>query len=175
MTMFVNGSFGLPVTIHAANDVSNCDQIFWSPLSRAPVRCAWANELRNRTDNANDNYVFSTRWWPRSASIIMGGWIGTADDMFQNKAPRWIAPNTTRGANGRLAFVGITRNQYGSALANCTVRLYRVATEEQQCKVTSDGVGKYFATTPYNDAHFMVIHNSAGDQAGATANTILPG
>lgn len=173
MTQFINGSFGLPVTIHAKNDYSACDSLYFGKGRRAPDKLLTATEGRGVADNAHDAYIYQTRWWPRSGQI-MGGW-GYEGDNFQNKATGWKAPFTVRGCNGRLGFVGYTRDQYGSALGNCTVRLYRVSTEERQAKVTSDANGLYFATTPYSDAHFMVIHNAAGDFAGATANTLLPG
>lgn len=171
--MFINGSFGLPVTIHAANDIRACDQNVHGPRSRPPSSMPWVNEAVTRADNANSNYVYTTRWWPRQSSLL-GGWIGTADDTFQNLPSAWGRPWIRSGANGRLAFVGYTRDQYGSVLGGCTVRCYRAGTGEQVCKVTSDANGLYFATTPYSDAHFLVIHNAAGDRAGATANTLLP-
>ena len=171
--MFVNGGLGLPVTVRSANDIRNCNQIRFGPRARAPSVSAWANEKTNRSDNANRLYPYATRWWPRQ-SVIIGGWIGTADDVFQDYAPSWIDPWTRSGANGRLAFVGYTRDQYGSPLGGCTVRCYRVSTEEMVSKVTSDANGLYFATSPYNDSHFIVIHNTAGDQAGATKNTLTP-
>jgi hypothetical protein len=174
MTQFISGG-GLPVNILSKNDYSACDSLYFGKRSRAPDSLLLATEAAGVADNQRDAYIYATRWWPKS-SQIMGGWgDGTTGDTFQNKPTRWKAPNTVRGCNGRLAFTGYTRDQYGSALGNCTVRLYRVSTEEQQCKVTSDGNGVYFATTPYNDAHFMVIHNAAGDNAGATATTLLPG
>lgn len=172
MTKFINGSAGLPVTIHAADDKRACDAQFHGKRKRAPDSLLLSTENRV-ADNANRAYVYKTRWWPNSGYII-GGWSGSGDDAFQNLPARWIPPNTRRGCNGRLSFVGYTRDQYGSALGNCTVRLYRVSTEEQVCKVTSDKNGLYFATTPYNDAHFLVIHDAAGGLAGATKTTLTP-
>lgn len=172
MTMFVNGSVGLPVTIHAANDYRVCDSLWFGRRSRAPDKLLLTTEMRV-ADNAPDAFRYQTRWWPNSGKIL-GGWSGSADDAFLNRASAWKNPRVERGCNGRLGFVGYTRDQYGSALGGCTVRLYRVSTEEQVAKVTSDANGLYFATTPYGDAHFLVIHNAAGDQAGATANTLTP-
>ncbi len=174
MSQFINGSFGLPVTIHSKNNVANCDSLYFGKRSRAPDKLLISSEIRGVADNAYDAFEYQTRWWPRSGQIL-GGWgDGLSGEFFQNKAPRWKAPQVVRGANGRLSFVGYTRDQYGSALGGCTVRLYRVSTEERVCKVTSDANGLYFATTPYNDAHFLVIHNPAGDLAGATKNSLTP-
>lgn len=172
MSVFVGAA--IPSQILAANYYDNCDSLYFGKSRRAPNSFLLSDEVSRSADNANDRYVYKTRWWPRSGQIL-GGWgDGTQGDTFQNKATSWKLPFTVRGANGRLAFVGYTRDQYGSRTGGCTVRLYRVSTEEQVSKVTSDADGLYFATTPYNDAHFMVIHNPAGNQAGATANTLLP-
>jgi hypothetical protein len=173
MTMFVNGSVGLPVTVHAANDYRACDSLYFGKRSRAPDQLLLATEMRV-ADNARESSTYHTRWWPRSGQIL-GGWgDGLEGDIFQSKSPRWKAPRMERGANGRLAFVGYTRDEYGSALGNCTVRLYRASTEELVAKVMSDANGLYFATTPYNDAHFLVIHGPGGTIAGATKDSLLP-
>lgn len=174
MSGFINGGFGLAVTVHARQDYSACDQQYFGNRYPPVALTPWRSEVRS-ADNAKDVFVYSNKWWPRgSAVIIGGGMVGEDGNMFLNKPPRWIAPRTERGANGRLAFVGYTRDEYGSALGDCTVRCYRVSTEEQVSKVLSDANGLYFATSPYNDEHFLVIHNPAGDQAGATKNTITP-
>lgn len=174
MSQFINGSFGLPVTIHAKNDYSACDNLYFGKRSRAPDKLLLATEGRGVADNQIDAYIYATRWWPRSGQLL-GGWgDGLGGDFFQNKSPRWKAPFTVRGCNGRLGFVGYTRDQYGSAQGGYTVRLIRSGTDELVAKVTSDANGLYFATTPYSDAHFMVIHNADGSLAGATKNTLLP-
>lgn len=170
--MFINGSTGLPVAIHAAEDRRACDSLYHGRGARAPDKLLLTTEMRV-ADNSNDAWIYHTRWWPRSGQIL-GGWSGSADDLFQNKSPRPKNPRTERGANGRLGFVGYTRDQYGSPLGGCTVRCYRASTEEQVSKVTSDANGLYFATTPYSDAHFLVIHNGDGSLAGATNTSLLP-
>lgn len=172
MTQFVNGSFGLPVTVLARNDYSICDQQYFPRWRYTIPANPNTGDLRN-AHNAADWASYSTRWWPRSGPIV-GGWTGSGEDVFQSKPGQWMPPRIERGANGRLAFVGYTRDQYGSPLGGCTVRCYRASTEELVSKVTSDANGLYFATSPYNDAHFLVIHNPAGDQAGATKNTLTP-
>lgn len=172
MSKFINGGVGLTVTIHASDDRRACDECYHGMRPSAIFRLPVANEQRVAA-NTTPRQNFRSRWWPRSGSII-GGWSGSADDMFLNLPAQWIAPVVERGANGRLGFVGYTRDQYGSALGGCTVRLYRVSTEEQVAKVTSDANGLYFATTPYSDEHFLVIHNTAGTLAGATKTSLLP-
>jgi hypothetical protein len=174
VTQFVNGSFGLPVTIHARNDYSICDALFFGPRWPPVPDTAYRTEVRT-SDNAVDEYIFRTKFWPRGNSAIIGGWSGSADDLFQGKPQQWIAPRIERGANGRLSFVGYTRDQYGSPTGNCTVRCYRTSTEELVSKVTSDANGLYYATTPYNDSHFLVIHSPATGLAGATRDSLTPG
>lgn len=166
-------SIGTNTPFIQANDIRNCDQQYHGLRSRAPTPDPYNSEMRNRADNAYYQYPYATRWWPKH-SVIMGGWIGSADDTFQNLAPSWIDPWTRSGANGRLAFVGYTRDPYGSVLGGCTVRLFRTVDTSLQSMVTSDANGLYFATTPFNDAHFEVIHNAAGNLAGATRNDLLP-
>jgi hypothetical protein len=170
--MFINGSIGLPVTIHAAEDRRACDSTYHGKRTRAPDPLLLCTEMRV-ADNAYDGFMYQTRWWPRTGQIL-GGWSGSADDFFLNKSPRWKAPRIERGANGRLSFVGYTRDQYGSAIGNCTVRCYRASTEELVSKVTSDANGLYYATSPYSDAHFLVIHGPDGTLAGATKDSLLP-
>jgi hypothetical protein len=173
VSKFINGGLGLPVTVHAADDMRHCDSLYFGKRSRAPDALLLCTEMRV-ADNAYDGFMYQTRWWPRGGQI-MGGWgDGSTGDIFQNKSPRWKAPRLETGANGRLGFVGYTRDQYGSPLGGCTVRCYRTSTEEQVAKVTSDANGLYFATTPYNDAHFLVIHNGDGTLAGATKNSLTP-
>lgn len=125
-----------------------------------------------------DDYGFDTyfgnEWWP-SRSSLMGGWDGEPSNQLVGDAPWFAWPSTRSGCNGRLGFVGYTRDQYGTPLANCTVRCIRASTDEMVSKVTSDANGFYIATTPYSDAHFLVVHDATGAIAGASVNTLLPG
>lgn len=115
---------------------------------------------------------FRSAWWP-SRSRFAGCPFGS-NDCVMAEAQRIRSKYQLRGANGRFTITGITRDAYGVPLANCTVRLFRNGTDEMVAKVTSDANGLYFATSPYNDGHFIVIHNPTGDRAGATANTLAP-
>jgi len=112
-------------------------------------------------------------WWP--ARGVLYGDTGIADvqgpSLGYQDLDIWLA-----GANGRLGFAGITRDQYGSALGNCTVRLVRVSTNEIVAQVTSDANGAFTITTPYLDAHFLTVHKSGTpDVAGASVDTLIPG
>lgn len=168
MTSFINGTMGLPVTIHAGTDMRHGDEFYFAnedlffPQSILLVDMETENEV----------WGFSTPWWP-GPNLLGIGFEGLADiaplgNPLQGEI--WYS----LGANGRLAFSGITRDQYGSPMANCTVRCIRTATDELVSKVSSDANGAYIATTPYNDAHFLVVHSSDGTRGGATVNTALP-
>ena len=110
---------------------------------------------------------FATCYWPGGASID-GGDGSVRPEVWA--APPW----TTSGANGRLGFVGVTRDVYGSALGDCTVRCSRTSTNELVSQVTSDANGNYIATTPYNDGHYLVVHKTS-TVAGASVDNLIPG
>lgn len=116
---------------------------------------------------AIDDYIVA--WWPRSSGMLADG--GVSDVLTQDL---WEWNTEPTGASGRLGFVGITRDQYGSPLAACTVRCFRVTPMEMVSIVVSDANGAYIATTPYNDAHFLTVHGPAG-VAGATVDTLVGG
>lgn len=119
--------------------------------------------------------VYTNDFWPGSSGLGVGGDGGISQNSMLDVPMWWSLPWTQGGANGRLGFVGYTRDAYGSILPNCTVRCFRLSTDEMVSKVTSDPTtGYYIATTPYNDAHFLVVHSAAGDVAGASVNTLLP-
>lgn len=169
MSSFV-GNGALTPNIHAATDYRHASEFYFGNSD------LFLKVLHDPTwlDDAG-TMGWAGAWWPRGNAIIggEGGGLDTCD--FLSKPPEWGDMWIKSGANGRFAWVGITRDQYGSPLGGCTVRMYRTSTEEQVCKVTSDpNTGLYYATSPYNDAHFIVVHNPAGTLGGATSTTLLP-
>jgi hypothetical protein len=122
-----------------------------------------------------DEYMleaFRSPWWP-SRSSMMAGWDGVDNVLTAEQRYAW--PRVVSGCNGRLGFVGYTRDQYGSIVANCTVRCFRTSTDELVAKVTSDANGLYYATSPYSDAHYLTVHKSGTpDIAGASIDTLTP-
>lgn len=168
MSSFVNGSLGLPVTIHIPTNIRHGDFFYFSGDDYL-FPTAFIEVTYNSDDEIFD---FSSPWWPNISGFGVGieGLADSTPLSRQLVYPTWFA----YGSNGRLAFSGITRDQYGSPLPNCTVRCIRNSTDELVSKVSSDANGAYIATTPYSDAHFLVIHNSDGTLAGATVNTALP-
>lgn len=111
---------------------------------------------------------FSTEWWPMQGLLL--GDTGLSDVQTSARFQR-VYP--VAGANGRFSFAGITRDAYGSPLAGCTVRCFRVLDSSLQAIVVSDAGGNYIATTPYNDSHFLTVHYG-GTVAGASVDTITP-
>jgi hypothetical protein len=116
---------------------------------------------------------FFTSWWPNSSAGTNDG--STSDVMVSGISTReryW--PNS--GANGRLGFVGVTRDQYGSAIGGCTVRCFRLSTLELTSQVVSDAsTGAFTITSPYSEAHFLTVHlTGTPNIAGATVDTLIP-
>lgn len=117
---------------------------------------------------------FESEWWP-SRSTFMGGNSG-GDQLLVE--PPWRAwPYTRSGCNGRLAFTGITRDQYGSPLGGCTVKLFLTSTDEKVAEVVSDANGEYTITTPYHpNGHWISVYKMGSpDTFGTTVNTLIPG
>lgn len=114
---------------------------------------------------------FVSPWWPAHGTLI-GGWGFDGDGLVElgaKHADMW----RSFGANGRLAFVGYTRDAYGSPLGSCTVRCFRSDTDEMVSRVTSDATGFYQATTPYGGVnHYLVVHGPGGTVAGATIDSV---
>ena len=111
---------------------------------------------------------FGFDWWPARSSQLGDTGISDVASLvyFDDVYP-------VSGCNGRFSFSGITRDVYGSPVPKCTVRCYRTSTHELQSVVTSDANGLYIATTPYNDAHFLTVHNLTYSIAGASIDTLI--
>jgi hypothetical protein len=116
-------------------------------------------------------YGFVNPWWPYAGNLLAGA-FGAGDGQVINYAPWYQEPWVRSGCNGRLAFVGYTRDAYGSPIGNCTVRCFRTSTDELVSTVLSDATGFYQATSPYGDAHYLVVHGTG--IAGASVSTLVP-
>lgn len=115
--------------------------------------------------------TWATAFWPTRGDIMSDA--GSVYDILSEGYEPEAYPCS--GTNGRLSFAGVTRDQYGSPLGGCTVRCFRTATAELMSQVTSDpSTGDYIATTPYYEAHFLTIHKTAPNVAGASLDTVLP-
>lgn len=168
MSSLVGGA--LPVFVLRHDDVLHADEYFFGNEDiYTPAKLADTCH-----DYDNEGIGFSTPWWPASGNL-MGGSGGVPENVYIAQPARWSEPWTSLGSNGRFGFVGYTRNQYGSPLAGCTVRCFRTSSNELTAKVESDGNGFYQATTPYADAHYLVIHKSGSPEvAGASISTLTP-
>lgn len=124
-----------------------------------------------------DNDAFSgaswaTPWWP-----MRTGFVGSSDDVGVGYLLEalWGAVDHTFGTSSRFAFVGVTRNQYGSPVGFCDVMLYRTSDRVLIDATKSDTNGKFYLTTPYYpDTHFIVAHKTGSpDFDGISPNTLI--
>ena len=118
------------LAVIARDDRRNCDEtwhgnedLFMMP-QLLPMQWEDDRELNS----------WRTMWWPYPGGLLGAG--GTAENPLTVPA-WWAEPWTTSGCNGRLGFVGYTRDAYGSVLGGCTVRCYRASTDEQVSKVSA--------------------------------------
>lgn len=138
------------------------DDLFYGPSM---------SSLQNR-ESVLGGQSNATPWWPRRGGL-MGGWDGVPENQMLQRNTWWGEPWLLGGSNGRLGFVGVTRDQYGSPLGGCTVRCFVTSTDELVARVTSDANGNFIATTPYGGiAHYMTIHSADGATAGASVSTL---
>lgn len=117
---------------------------------------------------------FASSWWPHRS-----GFLGGESDPFDgcdNSGTQHADMWTRSGCNGRLAFVAFSRDENGNVVAGCTIKCFRTADDSLQASVLSDANGYYQATTPYYEAHYLVIQMpTTPPRSGASLNTILPG
>lgn len=166
MSHFVSASSGLVATAVSPEDRRGIDGFFSGVadgylMPEIPVALP---------DDGPAAYSYACQWWPGGGAVEGG-------DESALSAARWGDPWVTSGSNGRLGFVGYTRDAFGSPLGGCTVRCFRTSTNELVSQVTSDTNGQYIATTPYGDAHYLTVHNSTVTPAvaGASVDSLLPG
>lgn len=111
---------------------------------------------------------YVTPWWPAGCPDF-GATLGV---LFAES--HW-EPYPVSGSNGRYAIVGYTRDAYGSPVAGVTVKLFRTLDDSLQTTVTSDGNGRYVATSAYADAHYAVVRKAGPpDLCGCTLDTLTP-
>jgi len=123
--------------------------------------------------------TFRSPWWPSSQGGAFLGSLGSDVACFSDKFSRWTDSwgNHPGGCNGRLSFVGVTRDQFGSPTGGVTVKLFRTSTDQLVSTVLSDASGNYTITTPYYpDGHYLVCYKTASpDIFGTTVNTLIAG
>lgn len=114
---------------------------------------------------------FATEWWPGSG---MCGLVGDTDGI--ECFGIWGPFDVTSGASSRFGFAGVTRDQYGSPIYGCTVKLYRTGDDVLlDTQISDPNTGAFLLNTPYYpDAHYIVAHKSgAPDVDGVTVNTLI--
>lgn len=78
-----------------------------------------------------------------------------------------------RGA-ANFRITGQTLDSVGAALASCVVQLFRAGDDSIVAETTSDVIGNYSFTLPYNSGTFYVVAYKQGspDVMGTTVNTL---
>jgi hypothetical protein len=129
---------------------------------------------RSPADDYGYDTYFGNEWWP-SRSSLMGGWDGEPSNQLIGDAQWWGWPWTKSGAPSQMVFTGFTRDVYGSVLPACIVKCFRTADHTLQSSTTSDANGLYWLSTPYVEAHYLVVHKAGSPEvAGATVSSLLP-
>jgi len=79
------------------------------------------------------------------------------------------------GVASRVGFPGVTRDQYGTPLAACTVILHRTSTRELVYDGVSNADGAFLAQSVYaGENHYIVFHKAgAVNVYGATDNNLV--
>lgn len=112
---------------------------------------------------------FTSSWWP--------GGHGFAGEGVAVQESVWSRPLSRlgHGVSSRVGFPGVTRDQYGTPLAACTVILHRTSTRELVYDGVSDGNGEFLAQSVYaGENHYIVFHKAgAVNVYGATDNNLV--
>lgn len=113
---------------------------------------------------------FATLYWPGGACLFDGDAGPTIEhDVL------WGYFDQAAGASSRFGFTGVTRDQYGSAVGGCTVKLYRTSDDALLDSQVSDPSGNFLLSTAYYpDTHYIVAHKTGSpDIDGVTPNTLI--
>ena len=137
-----------------------------------------AKSAANRTDIRN---YLQMKWAPPEAAIRRN------PRLFMGAPPLHFRTDfNSQGPRGKyfnnFAITGVTRDQYGSPLANCTCKLYRTCDDSVvqnfngwgEQVVVSDAGGNFSFIVGNNAGPFYVVAYKAGspDVAGTTINTL---
>jgi hypothetical protein len=118
---------------------------------------------------------YTTGWWPGTGGLDASGneWLN----------PTWRSlPEMNSGAVSKMAFIGISQDQYGSAIAACTMKLFKtengnyIGTKDTKLdEVVSDSLGNFILYTPYYpDTHYItLLKNGAPSIQGISVNTLI--
>jgi hypothetical protein len=112
---------------------------------------------------------FASEYWPRTGLSDNGN--GTTVQLGVS----WGFFDSAAGASSRYGFIGVTRDQYGTAVGSCAVKLYRTSDDALMDSTTSDPSGNFLLSTAYYpDTHYIVAHKTGSpDIDGVTPNTLI--
>jgi hypothetical protein len=124
----------------------------------------------DRSEGGNEG--FYSGYWPGNRGFIGDG--GADISMLQGPRGRKIE-RFGYGVASRIGFPGVTRDQYGTPLAACTVILHRTSTRELVYDGVSDTNGNFLAQSVYaGENHYLVFHKAgAVNVFGATDNNLI--
>lgn len=115
---------------------------------------------------------YGNDFWPGNRGFIgdRATDVGLQDNTWGRRMER-----VGHGVASRVGFPGVTRDQYGAPLADCTVILHRTATREFVYEGVSDGAGQFLAQSVYaGENHYLVFHKAgAVNVFGATDNNLI--
>lgn len=125
---------------------------------------------RSDTTGADAVASYATPFWPGA------GFVGDSGDVpVQAEYSQWAPYEPVSGDSSRFGFVGVTRDQYGSPIGGCTVKLFRTSDDLLLDSTTSDPSGNFLLNTAYYpDAHYIVARKSGSpDVDGVTNNNLV--
>lgn len=115
-----------------------------------------------------DPVVEGAPWGPHPSLLD-----GTSESMSGAPWEPWAEPG---GASSRFGFVGVTRDQWGSPLRGCTVKLFRTSNDVKLDETVSDAnTGAFLLNTAYYpDAHYIITVKAGSPSVqGITVNTLI--
>lgn len=115
---------------------------------------------------------FANDFWPGNRGFTggQGADVGLMDATWVRCMER-----AGHGVASRVGFPGVTRDQYGTPLAACTVILHRTSTRELVYDGVSNADGAFLAQSVYaGENHYIVFHKAgAVNVYGATDNNLV--
>lgn len=146
----------------------------YAACSERRIQCAYMPEETIGQIIADCDAVapgsFLSRYWPGAAMLMDSDAGPTIEhDVL------WGFFDQAAGASSRYAFTGVTRDQYGSAVGSCAVKLYRTSDDALLDSQVSDPSGNFLLSTRYYpDTHYIVAHKTGSpDIDGVTPNTLI--
>jgi hypothetical protein len=140
------------------------------------------------------NWLDTIFWVKIKEAFDIGELRGYADEFWPGlggldaSGNEWLIDNWDAGVdlfggtNARYAFIGVTRDGYGTAIGGMTVKLFKTVgggnPDLKDVKIdetVSDVSGNFQVTTPYYpDTHYIVSYKAGTpDIQGITTNTLI--